>query len=201
MMGFPLLRQLVGERQAGLAPNLLSGGGRWKRPAIAILVLAFASGCLWSPDIEEADTEPLYPPQIISEQLEPPQLPGIRVVEESCREVVFSVDIVRELNVRDVLYIRWYEDYDEDAGSLPIRDLYLGSTGEVDRRGTTQLEWTVDISGQPSVWKQTVHTVSVFVADRPYEDAADPTVFSDTEAQFDSMEWTFRLGTGGYCTE
>jgi hypothetical protein len=56
----------------------------------------------------------------------------------------------------------------------------------------------VGIADQAAVWKQAVHTLTVVVADRPY---SDPVLidFTDPEAQFDSLEWTFRVGPGGYC--
>ncbi len=170
---------------------------------MVILVLTASSGCLWSPDIQEAEGEALHPPEIVLEQLTPPVAAGFLTIEDPCAPFLFKVGTVRERNLRDVLYIRWYVDFLGKASVPPVRDLYLAPSGGEERNGSPQLDWSVIADGQSSVWKQAVHTVTVFVADRPYanqpDPEKDPIVFADPEAQYDTWQWTFQVAQGITC--
>ncbi|HOX47153.1 MAG TPA: hypothetical protein PK668_26400 [Myxococcota bacterium] len=173
---------------------------------MAILILTFAGGCLWSPAIEEAEGETLYPPVIDLMMLTPKVGEGILTIDDPGCVFTFKVGVVRELNTRDVLYVRWYEDFVDDWLKVaPVRDLYLAPDGNVDRTGSPQLDWDLVITGQTTTWKQTFHTVTVFVADRPYanptaeDDNPSEIMFKDADAQYDTWQWTFKVSPELIC--
>lgn len=155
------------------------------------------TGCIIYPEIEGKPDQPLYPPEIVLNTLEPPDS-GLFDVDTAaeCSPLTFKVGLVRDRNTEDILYLRWLlVDWDPKANRTWY-DSVINPTDKAERNGR---EYDVDLS-EFSVGK--VHTFKVVVADRSLLETGNGAEFPEgSEGQLDTYQWTFRLAApgSGYC--
>ncbi len=168
--------------------------------------LVFTSaGCVVFPDIEPESEEELYPPEIIISQVYP-ELGGVIEVEgdtEVCVNMKFELGQVRDRNISDVLYVRWYLNWiGPGSRDGELKDTYFApSASEIRSSGENRALWQkVDIVRFPP--ELDAHTITVVVADRALDDNA-ATAFpeEDDEGQYVIWQWPVVLVDGGLCEE
>jgi hypothetical protein len=159
-------------------------------------LLLLSAGCILVPEIEGKPEQPLYPPEIVLDTLEPPDN-GLFLVDvdvERCSPLVFRVGLVRDRNIEDTLYLRWFLDWDPtDTGEW--QDWLILPNDKTERPGR-DIEF--DLSEFSAL---NIHTLKVVVADRPLDPGGNGAEFPEvSDGQLDSYQWTFQLELGsGYC--
>lgn len=192
-----LFRDVISQRTS-LAPllhllGLPTSPGRWRRSWMVWLVVIMTNGCIISPNIEEQPPEPLYPPQILTDTVEPADSAAVFALDSGCSPAVFRVGQIRDYNQKDTLYARWLEDWREDETKEQWLTTFIYPLpGQVDRPGlSTSLlldAYSID----------SVHSLRFFVADRPPRNGGNGMQLpSDSDGQFDWIQWTFRVAPAG----
>ena len=162
------------------------------------LLLLVSNGCLFAPEIEEEPEEILYPPEIVLESLQPPDN-GILLLPQTECELDFRPGLVRDLNVKDRLYVRWFLDWDPEE----IRDFWpvfsIDPSGQADRLFP---EYAWDTVNVEQFGGGETHTLKLFLADRSPMAGGNGTEFQEgSEAQWDTYQWTFRVDASGVCPQ
>jgi hypothetical protein len=194
-----LSRREVGAGLDSLAPSLRHPCGRWREVNQLCLFLATclaAGGCLWSPPIELEEQQPNQPPVIEVMSLIP-ELSGPVAVAPDCARFKFLVGTVRDPDLEDVLYVRWYEDYETGEPRL-LRERSIASNGRLERTGP-QLTITVELASRSPEWRALPHALLIAVADRAFGDGEEIAFPEGQEGLLDLWQWTFFLADGGIC--
>ena len=151
------------------------------------------SGCIISPDIQQQPQEPLYPPVVLTDTLEPPDSAAVIELDSSCSPALFSVGVIRDLNTRDILYARWLEDWNEEIDSDRWVTVFIYPVpGQTDRPGISTY---LPLEGYET---GSVHSLRFFVADRPPLNGGNGMQLPEgSDGQYDFVQWTFKLVTAG----
>jgi len=161
-----------------------------------LLILLMSCGCILTPEIESEPDEILYAPEIVVPVV-PNDTAAILELDIACTPVDFYFE-VRDENIRDTIYVRWLEDWsaDDREDNWPV--FLIRPDGYVQRRSGGQT--TLDISLYEV---DSVHTLRVFVADRPpkTDDTNGMELPAGSEGQSDYHQWTFRIMPegSGFC--
>ena len=156
------------------------------------------TGCILVPEIEGKPEQPLYPPEIVLDTLEPPDS-GLFDVDSDpqCSPLTFKVGLIRDRNLDDDLFLRWLLVDWDPSDEQNWQDSVINPTGTAERTGR---EYDVDLS---EFGVGEVHTFKVVVADRALlsirtNGAEFP---ENSDGQLDTYQWTFRLADpgSGYC--
>ncbi|RLB57894.1 MAG: hypothetical protein DRI34_06475 [Deltaproteobacteria bacterium] len=193
-----LLSREDAKKEANLAPLLQkyhrrAPPGRRRVLFTWLVVLMLANGCIISPDIEEEPAEPLYPPQILTDTVEPADTAAVFDLDSGCSPAVFRVGQVRDYNQKDILYARWLEDWREDKTKEQwVTTFIYPLPGQIDRPG---LSTSLVLDGYAI---DSVHSLRFFVADRPpRNDGNGMQLPADSDGQVDWIQWTFRVAPAG----
>jgi hypothetical protein len=175
------------------------------------MVSLSTSACILGPEVSEEPQEPLYPPRILLEHLDPPAggLTNFRIVD--CDALTFVVSQVEDGNTGDVLYGRWFIDYDpehpEEYDATLYREFVLNTNGKEIRDSAEypRLSFTLALNLFASVDEGDTHAVMVAIGDRPFSNEKG-IGFSDTDersrdGQYDIWQWAIRMSNTGYCDE
>ncbi|MCX7958437.1 MAG: hypothetical protein N3B13_05255 [Deltaproteobacteria bacterium] len=153
-----------------------------------VISLVTSLSCVDVPDIRvlEADNRP---PSINKSKVSP--LGPVVKIDALCKKE-FSFAEVTELDTEDMLYVRWYIDYEylknyQKSSVIPATD-----KKNITRGGDS---FTLDLKNSilPSKTRGSVHTVEVILSDRPFSfDSTEPPPFKAIEkgGNFDYLSWT-----------
>jgi hypothetical protein len=159
-------------------------------------LLLLGNGCILVPEIEGRPEQPLYPPEIVLETLEPPDSGLFDVdTDAECSPLTFKVGLIRDRNIDDTLYLRWFLDWNPNNES-DWQDWLILPTDKAERPGR-EIGWDLSEFSVPDI-----HTLKVVVADRPLKPRGNGAEFPDgSEGQLDTYQWTFQLAPlgSGYC--
>jgi hypothetical protein len=160
-----------------------------------------ATGCIVPTDIEYKPDEQNIPPKILLDTLVPPT-DGLLTLDSSpeCSPLEFLVGQVKESNVLDILSVGWFLDWERSEGKEPEGNWQLIFPNEEETREGKDFSLNLELLNP-----EKVHTLRVFVADRPprIPDNPDELILefpSEPDGQYDTYQWTFELKSGeGYC--
>jgi hypothetical protein len=180
-----------------VAPFLRTNSLPVKQRLAIFGLFLWGTGCILVPEIEGLPEQPLYPPEIVLNTLEPPDS-GLFDVDSDpeCSPLTFKVGLVRDRNIDDILYLRWLLVDWNPNGEREWNDSVITPSDKAERTGR---EYDVDLS-EFSVGE--VHTFKVVVADRALQYRGNGAEFpEESEGQMDTYQWTFRLASpgSGYC--
>lgn len=144
--------------------------------------------CLDMPDIRVIERENL--PPVIDKSSVSPNSSVVRV-DSSCRKE-FSFSMVTESDTDDMLYVRWYVDYDiiknyqKSSVIAPLKKKSITRGGD---------SFSLDIRNSilPNKARGSLHTIEVMVSDRPFViDSAVAPAFKAIEegGNYDYISWT-----------
>ena len=177
---------------------------------IMLCGLIQAPGCIYGPSVEPEPDERLFAPQIVLEFLEPQMGTTVAVLPKGqCEIKYFTIGRIKDQNVDDTLYFRWFVDWEGPYSSAGRKREYDGeiqplSNGSVFRTyptSSSKLQYTLNI-GDLVTKDPDIHTITFAVADRAFP--SDSTIFflgDADEGQVDVYQWTIELTEGGKCDD
>jgi hypothetical protein len=162
------------------------------------------TSCILGPEMEGAPQEVLYAPEILLGSLVPGDNGTILDIDQNCCSTDFVFGTVRDFNVKDKLYVRWFVDWDRNkpkepgGGSTWPNPLTIATTKAPERKGLTYTLQNADFEPLGD----TVHTLKVFVADRTLWEYGDGTeAIDEPDMQSDTVYWFFQVSAvTGYCS-
>lgn len=155
---------------------------------IIMIDTSLFTSCLDLPEIRVLEAE--NTPPVINKAKISPNSPVIKI-DSTCKKE-FSFSEVTELDTEDMLYIRWYVDYEY------IKNYQKSSViPPVDKKSIIRSgdNFTLDLKNSilPAKSRGSIHTVEVILSDRPF--LLDSTVSPAFKAiekggNFDYISWT-----------
>lgn len=167
------------------------------RIKIASLGLCVLHACLLPPPVEEAHVVPNQPPRIEPDSLTPAPTEGVKEMTTQCPPYQFFAEIT-DPDVGDTLYWRVFLDYNlQQVPNLLATEIRSASPGST-------ITFDVDPNDprfQTSGTFTAVHTVELFIADRPFSTVArQPYARSvETPGLTDSFMWAINLSNTEQC--
>ncbi len=153
-----------------------------------ILFSIFLLSCIDMPEVRVLETN--NRPPLINKSTVIPSSPVIKT-DATCRKE-FAFSEVIELDTVDMLYVRWYVDYEylrnyQKSSVIPASD-----KRSITRGGDT---FTLDLKNSilPNKSRGSIHTVEVILSDRPFLlDSTEPPAFKAIEkgGNYDYLSWT-----------
>ncbi|MCX7945170.1 MAG: hypothetical protein N2746_11750 [Deltaproteobacteria bacterium] len=146
------------------------------------------TSCLDMPEIKvlEANNRP----PLINKARISPETPIVKI-DSLCKKE-FSFSEVTELDTNDMLYVRWYIDYEYIKNYQKSSVIPASDKKSITRSGDS---FTLDIKNSilPHKSRGSIHTVEVILADRPFlQDSTEPPPFKAVEkgGNIDYISWT-----------
>ncbi len=182
MTKLPQISAVKGQKNTNRLPAVL-------RLVSAMALLSFTSTfCVDTPEIRLLEVN--NRPPLINKSKISPDSPVVKIDSLCKKEFGFSE--VTELDTEDMLYVRWYVDYEY------IKNYQKGSViPPPDKkniiRGGDSFILDLKNSILPSKSRGSVHTVEVILSDRPFLlDSTEPPPFKAVEkgGNFDYISWT-----------
>jgi len=155
--------------------------------AMAVLILN-STYCVDLPDIRVLEAS--NRPPVIDKSTLLPSSPIVKI-DSSCKRD-FSFSQTTELDIDDVLYVRWYVDYEYVKNYQKSSVIPAPSKKSITRGGDS---FTLDLRNSilPNKSRGSLHTVEVIVSDRPFMiDSTVSPVFKAIEegGNYDYISWT-----------
>jgi hypothetical protein len=168
--------------------------------SLASSLLLLVTGCLVPvspPVLDAGGLTTNHPPAITPELLSPPE--GIVVLNANCSEHAFSLGAIYEQDRDDLLYVRWFLDYDEEDHPSFAQDGLVQSAGVSSLRpGPTFLLQPGSARQFPNglrIGPETEgHRLEVLVSDRNFVPGGSlPNQTVPSEAQTDRAWWQLQF--------
>ena len=192
-VGHSLIRQVF-ERAASLL-------------VLASVSLLFGGACLAPVDapIADAGGAPINrAPAIAPEQTTPSG--GIVQLNANCSDQEFRIGAVDEMDLNDVLYVRWFVDYDGDANTVIAQDSLLPREQVTTRRvGTSfrlQFNSPRHFPNGLRIGSTEAHQLEAVVSDRDFVSGQAPVNRAvPEEGRFDHVWWLLVFSDDEDCPE
>ncbi|MGC8927283.1 MAG: hypothetical protein ACP5QK_05095 [Myxococcota bacterium] len=144
--------------------------------------------CTDMPDIRVLEMD--NRPPIINKSTITPGGPIIKI-DSSCKRE-FSFAEVTEFDTEDLLYVRWYVDYENIKNYQKSSVIPANDRKSITRSGDS---FILDLKNSilPNKTRGSIHTVEVILSDRPFLlDSTEPPQFKAIEkgGNYDYISWT-----------
>ncbi len=166
----------------------ISKRGEIKYIFIMVMVSFLALHCVDMPDIRVLEIN--NRPPVINKSTINPSTPVVKA-DATCKKE-FSFSEVTELDTEDMLYVRWYVDYEYLKNYQKSSIIQPANKSNITRGGDN---FTLDLKNSilPNKSRGSIHTVEVIISDRPFVlDSTEPPAFKAIEAggNYDYLSWT-----------
>ncbi len=155
---------------------------------VMALFLLTSLSCVDTPEIRILEIN--NKPPLITKSKIKPDTPIVRIDSLCKKEFAFSEVI--EIDTEDMLYVRWYIDYEQIKNYQKSSVIPPPTKKDIVRAGDS---FTLDLRNSilPSKSRGSLHTVEVIISDRPFLlDSTEPPPFKAIEkgGNFDYLSWT-----------
>ena len=174
---------------------------------LASVSLCLSAGCLAPVDapIADAGGAPINrAPAIAPEQTTPSE--GIVQLNANCADQEFRIGAVDEMDLNDILYVRWFVDYDGETNTAIVQDSLLPREQVTTRRvGTSfrlQFNSPRHFPDGLRVGAAQAHQLEAVVSDRDFTSGGTPVNRAvPEEGRFDHVWWLLVFSDDEDCPE